>query len=231
MRETPAEATKLSELTTHQKKSGFAAWLGWFFDGLDLHLYTLVATVFVAELLLVPESDASVPLYGSWIQAAFLLGWALGGAFFGIIGDHLVTATEGEEAKSTGRAMIQAGRNGGSIFGTAVGEADLSSSTIEGAATSGNGAMLVGIRNVDLQGGLVGGANRIAGAAEGRYNATSAAVTFSGATTGMRVWNRTTSSVPRASSRSSMTPSRRADRTRGSPPVNITSRTAGVAAR
>ncbi|MEK0437963.1 MAG: hypothetical protein RLZZ233_934, partial [Verrucomicrobiota bacterium] len=36
MRETPAEATKLSELTTHQKKSGFAAWLGWFFDGLDL---------------------------------------------------------------------------------------------------------------------------------------------------------------------------------------------------
>jgi len=89
MRDAPAEATKLSELTTHQKKSGFAAWLGWFFDGLDLHLYTLVATVFVAELLLVPEADPAVPLYGSWIQAAFLLGWALGGAFFGIIGDRL----------------------------------------------------------------------------------------------------------------------------------------------
>ena len=30
---------------------GIAAWLGWLFDGLDMHLYTLVATPFVAELL------------------------------------------------------------------------------------------------------------------------------------------------------------------------------------
>ncbi len=89
MSETPAEATKWSELSTHQKKSGFAAWLGWFFDGLDLHLYTLVATVFVAELLMVKETDPDVGRYSSYIQAAFLLGWALGGAFFGIIGDRL----------------------------------------------------------------------------------------------------------------------------------------------
>ena len=89
MRDTPAEATRLSELSSHQRKSGFAAWLGWFFDGLDLHLYTLVATVFVAELLVTKESDPDVALYGSVIQAAFLIGWALGGAFFGIIGDRL----------------------------------------------------------------------------------------------------------------------------------------------
>lgn len=89
MRDTPAEATTLSELSSHQKKSGFAAWLGWFFDGLDLHLYTLVATVFVAELLATNEADADVARYGSIIQAAFLLGWALGGAFFGVIGDRL----------------------------------------------------------------------------------------------------------------------------------------------
>jgi MFS family permease len=89
MREPPAEATKLSELSSHQKKSGFAAWLGWFFDGLDLHLYTLVATVFVAELLITKESDPDVARYGAIVQAAFLLGWALGGAFFGIIGDRL----------------------------------------------------------------------------------------------------------------------------------------------
>jgi len=89
MSATPAEATRFSELSSHQKKSGFAAWLGWFFDGLDLHLYTLVATVFVAELLMVKEADPDVALYGSYIQAAFLLGWALGGAFFGIIGDRL----------------------------------------------------------------------------------------------------------------------------------------------
>lgn len=83
------EATKLSELTEHQKKSGLAAWLGWFFDGLDLHLYTLVATVFVAQLLSTPEKHPDVARYGSIIQAAFLLGWALGGAFFGVIGDRL----------------------------------------------------------------------------------------------------------------------------------------------
>ena len=91
MRDTPAEATKLSELSSHQKKSGFAAWLGWFFDGLDLHLYTIVATVFVAQLLSrdAPAPEEEVDLYSSIIQAAFLLGWALGGAFFGIIGDRL----------------------------------------------------------------------------------------------------------------------------------------------
>lgn len=85
----PTEATRLSELTPQQRKSGLAAWLGWFFDGLDLHLYTLVAMVFVAELLRKPELDPDVAFYGALIQGAFLLGWALGGAFFGIIGDRL----------------------------------------------------------------------------------------------------------------------------------------------
>ncbi|HET6899481.1 MAG TPA: hypothetical protein VFK70_14090, partial [Vicinamibacteria bacterium] len=47
----PAEARSLRELTSAQKKSGIAAWLGWLFDGLDMHLYTLVAAPFVMELL------------------------------------------------------------------------------------------------------------------------------------------------------------------------------------
>ena len=85
----PAEATKWSELSVQQKKSGLAAWLGWFFDGLDLHLYTLVAAVFVAELLRTTEGDPAVGWYGSIIQAAFLLGWAFGGALFGLVGDRL----------------------------------------------------------------------------------------------------------------------------------------------
>ncbi len=89
MREPTAEATKWSELSEHQKKSGFAAWLGWFFDGLDLHLYTLVATVFVAQLLASPVAHPDVAKYGSIIQAAFLVGWAFGGAAFGIVGDRL----------------------------------------------------------------------------------------------------------------------------------------------
>ncbi len=84
-----AEATRLSDLTPAQWKGGLAAWLGWLFDGLDMHLYTLVATPFVAELLRVGKEDKSVSYHASIIQAAFLLGWALGGGFFGVIGDKI----------------------------------------------------------------------------------------------------------------------------------------------
>jgi MFS family permease len=80
---------RLRDLTPAQWKSGIAAWLGWLFDGLDMHLYVLVATPFVAELLQTQREDPAVGYYASWIQAAFLIGWALGGAFFGIIGDRL----------------------------------------------------------------------------------------------------------------------------------------------
>ena len=45
------EATRLSEISPQQWKSGIAAWLGWFFDGLELHLYTLVAAPLVVQLL------------------------------------------------------------------------------------------------------------------------------------------------------------------------------------
>jgi predicted MFS family arabinose efflux permease len=79
----------LGQLTAAQWKSGVAAWLGWLFDGLDMHLYTLIAAPFVAQLLDVAQSDKSVGRYSSWIQAAFMLGWALGGGFFGQLGDRL----------------------------------------------------------------------------------------------------------------------------------------------
>ena len=40
-------------------------------------------------MLLVDQKDPSVGYYGSLIQAAFLVGWALGGGFFGRIGDRV----------------------------------------------------------------------------------------------------------------------------------------------
>ena len=82
-----SEATGFRTLTSQQKKSGLAAWLGWMFDGLDMHIYTLVATPFVAQLLVLPRTDKQVGEKGALINAAFLIGWALGGAFFGRIGD------------------------------------------------------------------------------------------------------------------------------------------------
>jgi MFS family permease len=77
-------------LTSEQWRSGIAAWLGWTFDGLDMHLYTLVAAPFVAQLLGAQSTtEARVGHLGSVIQGAFLLGWALGGGFFGRLGDKL----------------------------------------------------------------------------------------------------------------------------------------------
>jgi MFS family permease len=85
-----AEAASLRSLSPQQWKSGIAAWFGWAFDGLDMHLYTLVAAPFVAELIGASvTTDPRVGRYGSIIQGAFLLGWALGGGFFGRIGDRL----------------------------------------------------------------------------------------------------------------------------------------------
>ena len=85
----PREAAQLRDISSFQWKAGAAAWLGWLFDGLDMHLYTLVAGPFVAELLGVTRLDKSVGYYSSWIQAAFLVGWALGGGLFGALSDRL----------------------------------------------------------------------------------------------------------------------------------------------
>lgn len=88
--------TRLRDLSKQQVRSGLAAWLGWLFDGLDMHLYTLVATPFVASLLGIAVTEgmsaadkAAIGEKSSIIQAAFLVGWALGGAFFGRVGDLL----------------------------------------------------------------------------------------------------------------------------------------------
>jgi MFS family permease len=77
-------------ITPRQWKSGTAAWLGWLFDGLELHLYTLVATPLVIHLLAATGGgDRAVKEKSAYIQAAFLVGWALGGAFFGRLGDRI----------------------------------------------------------------------------------------------------------------------------------------------
>lgn len=83
------EINSLRELSPQQWKSGIAAWLGWLFDGLDMHLYTLVWTVFVAQLMHTTQDDPAVGTKGAIIQAAFLVGWAVGGGFFGRVGDLL----------------------------------------------------------------------------------------------------------------------------------------------
>jgi len=86
----PQGAPSFGEITPRQWKTGAAAWFGWMFDGLELHLYTLVATPLVVGLLgAAGPSDPAVKEKTAYIQAAFLAGWAIGGAFFGRLGDRL----------------------------------------------------------------------------------------------------------------------------------------------
>ena len=85
-----ASPDRLGGITPRQWRTGGAAWLGWLFDGLEIHLYTLVATPLVVHLLgAAGSSDPAVKEKSAYIQAAFLVGWALGGAFFGRLGDKL----------------------------------------------------------------------------------------------------------------------------------------------
>lgn len=88
-----------------QRRALMAAWLGWAFDGLDGYLYIMVATPFVTELIaaehgftmemvrgsaeLSKQIGAEVGPKAALIQSLFLVGWALGGAFFGRLGDRL----------------------------------------------------------------------------------------------------------------------------------------------
>src|ERR1041385_1341368 len=84
------ETARPVRLTAQQWRSGIAAWLGWTFDGLGMHLYTRVAAPFVALLIgAASTTDPAVGRYGAIIQGGFLLGWAVGGGFFGRIGDRL----------------------------------------------------------------------------------------------------------------------------------------------
>src|SRR5689334_21628171 len=58
------DVARLRDLSAQQWKSGAAAWLGWLFDGLDMHLYVLVAAPFVSELLRAgSEKDSLVGYY------------------------------------------------------------------------------------------------------------------------------------------------------------------------
>ena len=86
---TEASAETTEEFGKQKKLAFTAAWLGWAFDGLDGFMYTLVAVPLVAKLMAMPGTDQAVKDKAALIQAVFLVGWALGGAVFGRIGDAL----------------------------------------------------------------------------------------------------------------------------------------------
>ena len=80
------------ELTRYHWFVLVVAALGWLFDTMDQQLFVLARQDAVKELLTVngvaPEK-AVVDAYGPYATSIFMIGWATGGIFFGILGDRI----------------------------------------------------------------------------------------------------------------------------------------------
>jgi MFS family permease len=63
--------------------------LGWLFDCLDQQLFILARQPAMAELLLGTPSQAQIDQAGAYTTAIFLMGWAIGGLIFGVMGDRI----------------------------------------------------------------------------------------------------------------------------------------------
>ena len=63
--------------------------LGWLFDCLDQQLFTLSRVPAMKELLDAEGSDPQVKAWGGYVTSIFLIGWATGGLFFGVLGHRI----------------------------------------------------------------------------------------------------------------------------------------------
>src|SRR5271157_4304289 len=88
-----AGASWWRELTRYQWFVFLVASLGWLFDTMDQQLFNLARNPAIIQLLGVkpgdPASRGQVAAYSGYATTIFLVGWALGGIIFGILGDKL----------------------------------------------------------------------------------------------------------------------------------------------
>lgn len=76
--------------TSYQWLVIFAAWLGWGFDVFDALLFNYVGRLCIPSLLGVPATDTrTITLWVGILTSLLLIGWALGGIFFGKITDRI----------------------------------------------------------------------------------------------------------------------------------------------
>ncbi|MFQ3591561.1 MAG: MFS transporter [Gemmataceae bacterium] len=62
--------------------------LGWLADCMDQQLFNLARVAAISELLDKPPQDQDVKFWGGVATAIFLIGWAVGGIVFGVLGDR-----------------------------------------------------------------------------------------------------------------------------------------------
>jgi MFS family permease len=79
----------VKDITRYQWMVFLVAWLGWALDSTDFGLFNIVLRPAVTELLGGSATIAQIGQTGGWLSMVGLMGWALGGFFFGVIGDYL----------------------------------------------------------------------------------------------------------------------------------------------
>lgn len=92
MSETPTVAYAKpwwSEMTRYHWFVFLVAAVGWLADCMDQQLFVLTRNDALAELLDKKPNSAEVQTAGSYATAIFLMGWAVGGLVFGVMGDRI----------------------------------------------------------------------------------------------------------------------------------------------
>jgi MFS family permease len=63
--------------------------LGWLFDTMDQQLFNLARKPAITELLGVERGSLQIDAYAGYATSIFIIGWAIGGLIFGIMGDRI----------------------------------------------------------------------------------------------------------------------------------------------
>lgn len=96
---TPPPAGGASDLPWYRQLNSYhwlvlvVASLGWLFDTMDQQLFNLARRPAVTQLLGVKPGDPAaagmIAEYAGYATMIFMIGWALGGVFFGVLGDRI----------------------------------------------------------------------------------------------------------------------------------------------
>ncbi|MGA3096095.1 MAG: MFS transporter [Bryobacteraceae bacterium] len=92
MSSTPSSAPAYSwrrELTRYHWLVLSVACMGWMFDTMTQQLFALARRPAMRDLLGPGASDASITAQAGYATSIFMIGWALGGVVFGVLGDRI----------------------------------------------------------------------------------------------------------------------------------------------
>lgn len=92
--EQAVEIQQQKPLRWHQGLKPYHWWvfiigaLAWLFDCADQRIFMLARSPALSELLSMPQTHPRVVDLATWSTAATMAGWAIGGLFFGVMGDR-----------------------------------------------------------------------------------------------------------------------------------------------